>query len=70
MNRKMRKALRDYQRKEEGISILVSPKEWQLIREAVETYIKHHADDMTLFEFQLLIDDMDQIEEERRKANG
>ena len=64
-NRKLKKQLRDYQRKEEGIHIIVSPKELQLLREAVETFVKCHADEMMLFEYQMLLDDMDAIERNR-----
>ena len=65
MDRKLKKQLRDYQRKEEGITVIVSPKELQLMREAIEVYVKCHADEMMLFEYQLLLDDIDEIERNR-----
>lgn len=64
MKRKLRNEVRKY-RKEAGISVIISPKEWQMIKEAVETYMKHHADEMMLFEYQMLLDDMAEIEEKR-----
>lgn len=65
MDRRLKKQLRDYQRKEEGITVIVSPKELQLMKEAIETYVKCHADEMMLFEYQLLLDDIDEIERNR-----
>lgn len=65
MDRKLKKQLRDYQRKEEGIHIIVSPKELQLLKEAVEVYMKHHADEMMLFEYQMMLDDIEAIERNR-----
>lgn len=66
MDKRMRKALREYQKKEEGITVILSPKELQLIKEAVEVYMKHHADEMMLFEYQMMLDDIEAIEEGRR----
>lgn len=66
MDKRMRKALREYQKKEEGITVILSPKELQLIKEAVEIYMKHHADEMMLFEYQMMLDDIEAIEEGRR----
>lgn len=66
MDKRIRKALRDYQKKEEGITVILSPKELQLIKEAVEVYMKHHADEMMLFEYQMMLDDIEAIEEGRR----
>ena len=65
MDRKMRKALRNYQRKEEGIHIIVSPKEFQLLKESVEYNMRHNVDEMMLFEYQMLLDDMDEIQANR-----
>lgn len=65
MDRKMKKALRNYQRKEEGIHIIVSPKEFQLLKESVEYNMKHNVDEMLLFEYQMLLDDMDEIQANR-----
>lgn len=66
MDKRLRKALREYQKKEEGITVILSPKELQLIKEAVEIYMKHHADEMMLFEYQMMLDDIEAIEEGRR----
>ena len=66
MDKRMRKALREYQKKEEGITVILSPKELQLIKEAVEVYMKHHADEMMLFEYQMMLDDIETIEEGRK----
>lgn len=65
MDRKMKKALRNYQRREEGIHIIVSPKEFQLLKESVEYNMKHNVDEMLLFEYQMLLDDMDEIQANR-----
>ena len=65
MDRKMKKALRNYQRKEEGIHIIVSPKEFQLLKESVEYNMRHNVDEMLLFEYQMLLDDMDEIQANR-----
>ena len=65
MDKRMRKALREYQKKEEGITVILSPKELQLIKEAVEVYMKHHADEMMLFEYQMMLDDIEAIERNR-----
>lgn len=68
MRRKLRAAVKQY-RKEDGIHVILSPKEWELIKEAVETYLKHHADDMMMFEYQMILDDMAEIELKRREDN-
>lgn len=55
--------LRQYMRENGGHTIVVSTKEMQLIREAVDQYLRHQADDMLIFEYQLLLDDIDETME-------
>jgi hypothetical protein len=55
--------LRNYLRENGGHTIVVSTKEMQLIKEAVENYLQHQADDMMIFEYQMLLDDINETME-------
>lgn len=55
---------RKLKRQIEGHTILITRHELDLIEEAVSVYKRDHGDDFTAFEFQALLDDIDQIRTE------
>ena len=60
MDKHSKKALHEFL-KEPLHHISLSNHEMQLIREAVEQYLLHQADEMMIFEYQLILDDIDEI---------
>lgn len=60
MDKHSRKARHEYM-KEPLHDVMISKQELMLIRESVEYTMKHQADEMLIYEYQLLLDDIDEI---------
>lgn len=59
--KRLTKIERQLQRQVNGHTVILTAHELYLIEEAVKTYMKEHCDDWTCFEFQALLDDIEQI---------
>lgn len=61
MSKRLTKMERQLRRQVAGHQITLTRHEMNLIQEAVEVYKQEHCDDFTAFEFQALLDDIEQI---------
>lgn len=64
MPKRLTRVERQLRRQVAGHQIILTRHEMNLIQEAVEVYKREHCDDFTAFEFQALLDDIEQIKAE------
>lgn len=64
MPRRKSKNEREALRKDAGHNIILTAHELYMIEEAVSTYLREHCDDWKCFEYQDLLDDIEQIRTE------